>query len=161
MDFPDAEKIVLVVDNLNTHAIGALYKAFPAEQARQLQDKLEMHYTPKHGSWLKRQEMVSDERLAKVEWRVSERAGKARSLERRLYKDALNCLEWVGQPMWDAFAAYLKSKVRSKVEHNFYIVKRVFGFLKVAIFYPFSGHFVGNCFNKNRDVAACFLLMGN
>jgi len=66
-----------------------------------------------------------------VEWRVSERAGKARSLERLLYKDALNHLEWVGQTRWDAHAAYLKSKVRSKVEHNFYIVKRVFGYCKV------------------------------
>jgi hypothetical protein len=52
VDFPDAEKIVLVQDNLNTHTIGALYKAFPPEEARQLRDKLELHYTPKHGSWL-------------------------------------------------------------------------------------------------------------
>ena len=52
VDFPDAEKIVLVLDNLNTHTIGALYKAFPAEEARQLREKLEIHYTPKHGSWL-------------------------------------------------------------------------------------------------------------
>jgi transposase len=51
-DFPDAEKIVLVQDNLNTHTIGALYKAFSPEEARLLRDKLEMHYTPKHGSWL-------------------------------------------------------------------------------------------------------------
>lgn len=79
----------------------------------------------------KRQEVENDEHLSKVEWRVSERTGKARSLERRLYKDALNHLEWVGQPRWDAHAAYLKSKVRSKVEHNFYIVKRVFGYWKV------------------------------
>jgi transposase len=41
-----------VLDNLNTHTIGALYKTFPAEEARQLRDKLEIHYTPKHGSWL-------------------------------------------------------------------------------------------------------------
>ena len=40
------------MDNLNTHTIGALYKTFPAEEARQLRDKLEIHYTPKHGSWL-------------------------------------------------------------------------------------------------------------
>jgi len=52
VDFPDAEKIILVQDNLNTHTIGALYKAFPPEEARQLRDKLEIHYTPKHGSWL-------------------------------------------------------------------------------------------------------------
>ena len=52
VDFPDAEKIVLVQDNLNTHTIGSLYKAFPPEEARRLRDKLEIHYTPKHGSWL-------------------------------------------------------------------------------------------------------------
>jgi hypothetical protein len=51
-DFPDAEKIVLVMDNLNTHTIGSLYKAFPPEEARMLRDRLEIHYTPKHGSWL-------------------------------------------------------------------------------------------------------------
>jgi transposase len=52
VDFPEAEKIILVQDNLNTHTIGALYKAFPPEEARWLRDKLEIHYTPKHGSWL-------------------------------------------------------------------------------------------------------------
>jgi len=52
VDFPDAEKIVLVMDNLNTHTIGSLYKTFPPEEARQLRNKLEIHYTPKHGSWL-------------------------------------------------------------------------------------------------------------
>ena len=50
--YPKAEKIVLVEDNLNTHSIGSLYEAFPAEEARRLAEKLELHYTPKHGSWL-------------------------------------------------------------------------------------------------------------
>jgi hypothetical protein len=52
VDFPDAEKIVLVVDNLDIHSIGSLYKAFPPEEARMLKNKLEIHYTPIHGSWL-------------------------------------------------------------------------------------------------------------
>jgi transposase len=51
-DFPLAEKIILVMDNLNTHSIASLYETFPAEEARRLRDKLEIHYTPKHGSWL-------------------------------------------------------------------------------------------------------------
>ncbi len=51
-DYPDAEKIVLVMDNLNTHKIASLYSAFPPEQANRLAKKLEIHYTPKHGSWL-------------------------------------------------------------------------------------------------------------
>jgi hypothetical protein len=52
VDFPDAEKIILVMDNLNTHAIGSLYETFPPEEAKRLRNKLEIHYTPKHGSWL-------------------------------------------------------------------------------------------------------------
>jgi DDE superfamily endonuclease len=50
--YPDAEQIVLVQDNLNTHTPASLYEAFPAAEARRLADKLELHYTPKHGSWL-------------------------------------------------------------------------------------------------------------
>lgn len=50
--FPAAEKIVLVMDNLNTHKMASLYTAFPPAEARRIIDKLEIHYTPKHGSWL-------------------------------------------------------------------------------------------------------------
>lgn len=50
--YPHAEKIVLVMDQLNTHNIASLYKAFPPEMAKRLADKLEIHHTPKHGSWL-------------------------------------------------------------------------------------------------------------
>jgi DDE superfamily endonuclease len=50
--FPAAEKIVLVLDNLNTHAPASLYEAFEPAEAKRLWDKLELHYTPKHGSWL-------------------------------------------------------------------------------------------------------------
>jgi transposase len=50
--YPDAEKIVLVLDNLNTHTPGSLYEAFLPAEAKRLADKLELHYTPKHGSWL-------------------------------------------------------------------------------------------------------------
>lgn len=50
--YPDAEKVVLVMDNLNTHKASSLYEAFPPEEARALCARLEIHYTPKHGSWL-------------------------------------------------------------------------------------------------------------
>ncbi len=50
--YPAAEVIVLVLDNLNTHTPAALYEAFPPAEAKRLADKLEIHYTPKHGSWL-------------------------------------------------------------------------------------------------------------
>ena len=51
-DYPDADHIVLVVDNLNTHGPGALYEAFEAEEAHRLAARFEWHYTPEHGSWL-------------------------------------------------------------------------------------------------------------
>jgi hypothetical protein len=52
IDYPDAEKVTLVCDNLNTHTLGALYAAFKPEDAFRLLKRLEIHYTPKHGSWL-------------------------------------------------------------------------------------------------------------
>ena len=54
--FPNAERIRLVVDNLNTHTPAALYSVFPPAEARRITRKLEFHYTPKHGSWLNRAE---------------------------------------------------------------------------------------------------------
>jgi hypothetical protein len=50
--YADAEKIVLVMDNLNTHKLASLYEAFTPAEARRLAERLEIHYTPKHGSWL-------------------------------------------------------------------------------------------------------------
>jgi DDE superfamily endonuclease len=52
VDYPDAEKVVLVMDNLNTHGIGSLYEAFEPGEAFALAQRLEIHHTPKHGSWL-------------------------------------------------------------------------------------------------------------
>ena len=50
--YPQAERLVLVMDNLNTHTPASLYEAFPPEEARALAQRLEIHYTPEHGSWL-------------------------------------------------------------------------------------------------------------
>ncbi len=50
--YPEAEKIVLIMDNLNTHNTASLYQAFKPQESRRLAKKLEIHYTPKHGSWL-------------------------------------------------------------------------------------------------------------
>jgi transposase len=55
--FPTAARIVLVLDNLNTHTPGALYATFPPAEAKRLWDKLELHYPPKHGSWLNMAEL--------------------------------------------------------------------------------------------------------
>lgn len=59
--YPEATVIRLVSDNLNTHCLGSLYEAFPPEEARRIAAKLELHYTPKHGSWLN---------IAEIELRV-------------------------------------------------------------------------------------------
>ena len=50
--YPDAEKIILVMDNLNTHDFSALYETFDPQEAWRIREKIEIHYTPKHGSWL-------------------------------------------------------------------------------------------------------------
>ena len=52
VSYPEAERIVLVMDQLNTHSPASLYAAFPPAEAKRLADKLEIHHTPKHGSWL-------------------------------------------------------------------------------------------------------------
>ncbi len=59
--YPHARKVILVMDNLNTHTGASLYEAFPPDEARSLCDRLEIHYTPKHGSWLN---------IAEIELRV-------------------------------------------------------------------------------------------
>ena len=69
--YPDADVVVLLQDNLNTHTPASLYEAFPPAEAKRLADKLELHYTPKHGSWL---------HMAEIE--LSVLAGQ--SLDRRL-----------------------------------------------------------------------------
>jgi len=76
VQYPDAERILLVMDNLNTHTPAALYETFPPAEAKRLADRLEIHYTPKHGSWLN---------MAEIELRVlSEQC-----LDRRLASRAI------------------------------------------------------------------------
>ncbi len=55
--YPHAERIMLVMDQLNTHSPASLYAAFPPDEAKRLTDKLEIHQTPKHGSWLNMAEL--------------------------------------------------------------------------------------------------------
>lgn len=69
--YPHAERIVLVLDQLNTHSPASLYEAFAPPEAKRLADKLEIHYTPKHGSWLN---------MAEIELSVVQR----QCLDRRL-----------------------------------------------------------------------------
>jgi hypothetical protein len=70
-DYPEAERIVLVTDNLNTHHVGCLYERFEPEQAQRLAARVEWHYTPEHGSWLN---------MAEIELSILER----QCLDRRI-----------------------------------------------------------------------------
>lgn len=73
--YPNAEKVVMVMDNLSSHSLGALYHKFPAEEAKRICNKIEIHYTPVHGSWLNMAEIalsvlgrqVLNERLGNIE----------------------------------------------------------------------------------------------
>lgn len=73
--FPDAPKITLVMDNLNTHKLASLYEAFSPVEARRLIERLEIHYTPKHGSWLN---------MAEIEFSVLQ----SQCLDRRIQDQA-------------------------------------------------------------------------
>lgn len=72
--YRDAERVVLVMDQLNTHSPASLYEAFPPEEAKRLADRLEVHHTPKHGSWLN---------MAEVELSALARQCLARRIARR------------------------------------------------------------------------------
>jgi hypothetical protein len=86
---PDARKIVLVTDNLNTHHPGCLYEAFPPPAARRLAERFEWHYTPKHGSWLN----IAEIELAALSKQcLARRIGTPAELERQVaaWEDARN-----------------------------------------------------------------------
>ena len=72
--YPHADKIVLVQDNLNTHTPASLYEAFPPAEALRLKERIEWHYTPKHGSWLN---------MAEIEIGVAQRQCLSRRLARK------------------------------------------------------------------------------
>ncbi len=80
--YPKAEKIVLVMDNLNTHTPSSLYQTFPPAEARRLLEKLEIHYTPVHGSWLN---MAEIELSALARQCLSRRIGTREELDREVH----------------------------------------------------------------------------
>jgi hypothetical protein len=89
IQYPDAERIVLVLDNLNTHSPASLYEAFPPVEAKRLADKLEIHYTPKHGSWLDMAEIELSVLAAQcLDRRLPDRA--TLEAEVRAWEDARN-----------------------------------------------------------------------
>jgi hypothetical protein len=93
--YAEAEKIVLVMDNLNTHSPGSFYEAFEPEEARRLTERLEIHYTPKHGSWLN---------IAECEFSV---------LQRQCLNRRINSAEFLGQEVtaWQASRNAIDSQI--------------------------------------------------
>jgi DDE superfamily endonuclease len=79
--YPQAKKIVLVMDNLNTHTPAAFYEAFPPAEARRLVEKLEIHHTPKHGSWLN---MAEIELSVLSQHPLSQRIGEQTALQQQV-----------------------------------------------------------------------------
>jgi IS5 family transposase len=80
----------------------------------------------------KREEIKKDEHLSDVEYRINKRKGGDRKREKMIYQEPMEHLEYIGQPEWDKQIEYMKSKERSKVEHLFYLIKRLFGYRKVV-----------------------------
>jgi hypothetical protein len=95
--YPDAERIVLVLDQLNTHSPASLYEAFPPAKAKRLADKLEIHYTPKHGSWLN---MAEIELSVLARQCLNQRLGDRATAEREVAawtaarNDAATTIDW-------------------------------------------------------------------
>ena len=81
VQYPDAEKIVLVLDQLNTHTVASLYEAFLPAEAKRLADRLEIHHTPKHGSWLN---MAEIEFSVLVRQCLKQRLGDTEALRREV-----------------------------------------------------------------------------
>ena len=76
--YKDAEKVVLVMDNLDTHTPAPLYETSPPEEAKRIADRLEIHYTPKHGSWLNVAEIELSALARRVDDRTPDRAALAK-----------------------------------------------------------------------------------
>jgi hypothetical protein len=80
--YREAEKVVLVMDQLNTHSPASLYEAFAPQQARRLAERLEVHHTPKHGSWLNMAEIELSALSRDLPERVGNRAAIVRNIDR-------------------------------------------------------------------------------
>ncbi len=108
--FPEAEVMRVVLDNLNTHTPAALYQTLAAEEARRLTKKLEFHYTPKHGSWLN---------LAEIEFSVLVRQCLQRRIadRERLQREVSACAEERNERGATVQWHFTLEKAREKLQH--------------------------------------------
>jgi hypothetical protein len=107
--FDEARKLVLVTDNLNTHTPGALYEAFGPAEARRVAERLEWHYTPKHGSWLN---MAEVELAALSKQCRAGRVGSAEELTRRVQAWELRRNDAEVEAHWQFTTAKARIKLR-------------------------------------------------
>jgi hypothetical protein len=108
-DFPHARKIKLVCDNLNTHHVASLYEAFEPEEARRIARKLEIHYTPRNGSWLN----VAEVELSVLsEQCLDRRIGDAAALDRELAAWERRRNQEAGKVKWQFTTADARVKLR-------------------------------------------------
>ena len=118
LHFPDAPRITLVLDNLNTHDPASLYQTFAPAEARRILERLELHYTPKHGSWLN---------IAQIEFSVLSR----QCLDRRIDNPttlAAEVADWVAERNADGATIawrFTTADARSKLKHLYPIQQPV------------------------------------
>jgi len=109
LDFPKAERITLVLDNLNTHSLASLYEAFEPAEARRIVEKLEIVHTPKHGSWLN----VAEVELAVLEKQsISGRVPDEKQLQHRVKAWEKNRNSAKAKVNWQFTAAKARIKLR-------------------------------------------------
>jgi hypothetical protein len=108
--YRDAEKLVLIMDQLNTHSPASLYEAFPPEEAKRLAQRIEIHHTPKHGSWLN---MAEIELSALGRQCLSRRIARANTLKRQItaWEDKRNAS--TTRVQWQFTTADARIKLRS------------------------------------------------
>ena len=108
--YPEVKKIILIMDNLNTHKAASLYKAFPASEARRIIRRLDMHYTPKHGSWL---DIAEIELNVMTRQCLSRRIGNMEKLRRELSKWETARTQDIGKVNWQFKTSDARVKLAS------------------------------------------------
>ena len=108
--YHEAERVVLIMDQLNTHSPASLYEAFPPEEAKRLADRLEIHHTPKHGSWLN---MAEIELSALGRRCLSRRIARADTLQRQITAWEKNRNAGSARVQWQFTTEDARVKLRS------------------------------------------------
>ena len=108
--YREAEKLVLIMDPLNTHSPASLYEAFPPAEAKRLAGRIEIHHTPKHGSWLN---MAEVELSALGRQCLSRRIARADTLKRQIAAWERDRNAWTTRVQWQFTTADARTKLRS------------------------------------------------